>query len=207
MWVFLAAFGPPSMSPDKRSVDEQVLARLAQGDHGAFEELYARHATLIFLFALRLLHNRAEAEDVVQDVFTQAWTEAARYNSTRGAVAAWMLMLTRSRAIDRMRARRGIPRGPGDLHDAVSLAHAAPPPDMQLLTNEETRMLRSALALLPVKQRSALQLAYYEDLTHSEIANRLKEPLGTVKSRIRQAVIKLRGLLQRARRRSNRRGT
>ena len=207
MWVFLAAFGPSSVSPDNRSVDERALARVAQGDRAALEELYARHATLIFLFALRLLHNRAEAEDVVQDVFTQAWTEAARYNSTLGAVAAWMLMLTRSRAVDRMRARRGILRRPGDLHELVCLAHAAPPPDMQLLTDEETQMLRGALALLPVKQRSALQLAYYEDLTHSEIADRLKEPLGTVKSRIRQAVIKLRGVLQRAHRRSNRRGT
>ena len=205
MWVFLAAFGPSSMSPDNRSVDEQALERMAQGDRAALEELYARHATVIFLFALRLLHDRAEAEDVVQDVFTQAWTQAARYNSTRGAVAAWMLMLTRSRAIDHMRARRGIKRRAGELPQAVCFADARPP-DMQLLTAEETRLLQSALALLPLKQRSALQLAYYEDLTHSEIAERLKEPLGTVKSRIRQAVIKLRGVLKPAHRRSNRRG-
>jgi RNA polymerase sigma-70 factor (ECF subfamily) len=183
------------VSQGDRSADERALARMARGDHEALAELYDRHATAIFSFALRILHDRAEAEDVVQEVFAQAWTQAARYDTTRGAVAAWMLMLTRSRAIDRLRARRSSPDGAIDLPAAAGASDAAMAPDMQLLSGEQVRLLKNALADLPAEQRTALELAYYEGLTHTEISERLKEPLGTVKTRIRQAIIKLREAL------------
>jgi RNA polymerase sigma-70 factor (ECF subfamily) len=103
-----------------------------------------------------------------------------------------MLMMTRSRAIDRLRARRARPDSAGESADTGNLADTGPTQDLQLLSNEEVARLREALEGLPAPQRAALELAYYEGLTHAEIADRLSEPLGTVKTRIRQAVIKLR---------------
>ena len=194
MWV-LAILGPSPASHDDRMSDERALARMARGDRDALAELYDRHARAIFSLALRILQDRAEAEDIVQDVFTQAWSQAARYDIGRGAVAAWMLMLTRSRAIDRLRSKRARPENAADLHDADNIADTAVPQDLQLLSAEQVTRLQKALAELPVLQRTALELAYYEGLTHAEISERLGEPLGTVKTRIRQAVIKLREAL------------
>jgi RNA polymerase sigma-70 factor, ECF subfamily len=194
MWV-LAILGPSPASHDDRMSDERVLARMARGDRDALAELYDRHARAIFSLALRILQDRAEAEDVVQDVFTQAWIQAARYDIGRGAVAAWMLMLTRSRAIDRLRSKRARPENAADLQDADNIPDTAVPQDLQLLSAEQVTRLQKAVAELPVLQRTALELAYYEGLTHAEISDRLGDPLGTVKTRIRQAVIKLREAL------------
>jgi RNA polymerase sigma-70 factor (ECF subfamily) len=192
MWVPLAVLGPSPLSQDDRVADERALARMAGGDRDALGELYDRHARLIFSLALRILQNRAEAEDVVQEVFTQAWTQAARYDTRRGAVAAWMLMLTRSRAIDRLRSKHAGAERPADLRDAAHIPDTAMRQDTQLLSTEQIAQVQKALAELPLVQRTALELAYYEGLTHAEIAQRLNEPLGTIKTRIRQAVIKLR---------------
>lgn len=193
MWVILAVLGRlASSSEEERLADRAALARMAHGDESALAELYDRHARLVFSLALRILQNRADAEDVVQEVFAQVWTQARRYEGERGAVAAWMLMMARSRAIDRLRARRARPETGGDTPATQNVADAAPTQDLLLLSNEEVRKLREALDALPALQRAALELSYYEGLTHVEIADRLSEPLGTVKTRIRQAVIKLR---------------
>ena len=193
MWLILAVIGrPASASEEERLADRAALARMARGDESALAELYDRHARLVFSLALRILQNRADAEDVVQEVFSQVWTQARRYESERGSVAAWMLMMARSRAIDRLRSRRARPETGGQTPATQNVADAAPTQDLQLLSNEEVAKLREALDVLPAVQRTALELAYYEGLTHAEIAERLSEPLGTVKTRIRQAVIKLR---------------
>jgi RNA polymerase sigma-70 factor, ECF subfamily len=193
MWVILAVLGrSASSSEEERLADRAALARMARGDESALAELYDRHARLVFSLALRILQNRADAEDVVQEVFAQVWTQARRYEGERGAVAAWMLMMARSRAIDRLRARRARPETGADTPVTQNVADAAPTQDLLLLSNEEVRKLREALDALPAVQRAALELSYYEGLTHVEIADRLSEPLGTVKTRIRQAVIKLR---------------
>jgi len=193
MWVILAVTGRSASAAEMEQLaDRAALSRMARGDESALAELYDRHARLVFSLALRILQNRADAEDVVQEVFAQVWAQAGRYDDARGAVAAWMLMMTRSRAIDRLRARRARPDTSGDASDARNLADLAPTQDLQLLSNEEVVRLREALDALPAAQRAALELAYYEGLTHAEIADRLSEPLGTVKTRIRQAVIKLR---------------
>ena len=191
MWVLLAVFGS-STTQESRQADQASLARIARGDQLAFAELYDRHARLVFSLALRILQDRSDAEDVVQEVFAQVWAQAARYDPGRGAVAAWMLMLARSRAIDRLRARRARPESAAEPSFAESVADSSATQDLELLSSEQVARLQRALQELPEAQRKALELAYYEGLTHAEVATRLSEPLGTVKTRIRQAVIKLR---------------
>jgi RNA polymerase sigma-70 factor, ECF subfamily len=193
MWVLLAVLGRPAApSNEERLADQAALRRMAQGDHSALAELYDRNARLVFSLALRILQNRADAEDVVQEVFAQVWTQAGRYDTTRGAVAAWMLTMARSRAIDRLRSRNSRPETPSETRIVEDLPDTAPRQDLDLLSAEQVEILQRALNELPIPQRMALELAYYEGLTHAEIADRLSEPLGTVKTRIRQAVIRLR---------------
>ena len=158
-------------------------------------ELYDRHARPIYSLALRILGDETEAEDIVQEVFSQAWKQAARYNASRGAVGAWLLTLTRSRAIDRLRAKRARPGDVSDERVADQLVDAGPPADLLVLSSEQVARVRAALDELPLLQRAAIELAYYEGLTHAEIADRLEQPLGTVKTRIRLAMLKLRDVL------------
>jgi RNA polymerase sigma-70 factor (ECF subfamily) len=195
MWLFLWAVvdraGQPRRGADDRLADQAALERIAGGDHNALAELYDRHARAIYSLALRILKNQADAEDIVQEVLSQAWRQASRYDAARGNVAAWLLTLARSRAIDRLRARRARPDrdaepAPADIADrTVSV-------DLQLLSAEQVARVRAALDALPLLQRLAIELAYYEGLTHTEIAERLEQPLGTVKTRIRLAMMKLR---------------
>ena len=177
---------------DDRLADQAVLARVARGDHDAFADLYGRHARPVYSLALRILQDRAEAEDIVQEVFSQAWVQSARYDATRGPVVAWLLTLTRSRAIDRLRTRRARPDMFAGEQVAADLTDPSATPDLQVVSTEQVGYVRAALDKLPLLQRIALELAYYEGLTHAEIAERLEQPLGTVKTRIRQAMITLR---------------
>ena len=158
-------------------------------------ELYDRHARPIYSLAMRILGDTTEAEDVVQEVFSQAWRQASRYSASRGAVGAWLLTITRSRAIDRLRARRARPGGVNDDRVAEQLPDVGPPADSQVLSSEQVARVRAALDELPLLQRAAIELAFFEGLTHAEIADRLEQPLGTVKTRIRLAMLKLRDVL------------
>ena len=128
-------------------------------------------------------------------MFAQVWAQAGRYDASRGAVAAWMVMLTRSRAIDKLRAKRARPDAAADAGAAESVVDLTAAQDLELLSAEQVTRLQRGLKELPEAQRTALELAYYEGLTHVEVAARLAEPLGTVKTRIRQAVLKLREVL------------
>lgn len=195
MWIVLAALdGSARMGrwADDRRADQAVIKRLADGDQDALGELYDRHARSVYALALRILQDPADAEDIVQEVFAQAWKQATRYDVTRGAVGAWLLTVARSRAIDRLRARRARPDRAGLEHAPTHLVDPLAAPDSQLASSEQVRVVRAALAALPLLQRVALELAYYEGLTHTEIAEQLEQPLGTVKTRIRQALLKLR---------------
>ncbi len=195
-WAVVARSDASTHEADSSDIDRMRLARIAQGDGDALAELYDRYARPVYSLALRILRDARDAEDVVQEVFAQAWRQASRYTATRGAVAAWLLTLARSRAIDRLRARRARPEGASDDAAALRLMDASPPIEHQLLSAEQIARVRAALGDLPVLQRVAIELAYFEGLSHVEIADHLEQPLGTVKTRIRLAMGKLRETLR-----------
>lgn len=177
------------------NTDVELLAGLAAGNMDAASALYDRYASQIYALARRILRDEGDAEDVVQEVFSQAWRTAERYESGRASVIGWLLMMTRTRAIDRIRARQARPdMRPDALPD--SLASTTEPASAMLLHAEEAGQVRKALDALPAAQRTALQLAYYEGLTQMEIADRLSEPLGTIKTRTRTALSTLRQRLR-----------
>src|SRR5947209_5821040 len=191
MWILWAVLSAPAAS----AADRAALDRLARKDGEALAELYDRHARLVYSLALRILRDTADAEDIVQEVFSQVWNQAARYDRARGNVAAWLVMLTRSRSIDRLRRRQSRPEAPSAESEAVNLSDTAPSADEQLMASVRAQAVRSAIDALPLLQRLAIELAFYEGLTHVEIAERLEQPLGTVKTRIRQGLLTLRSRL------------
>ena len=162
-----------------------LIRRLGRGDHQALGEFYDLYAGLVNGLAVRILRDRAEAEDAVQEVFVQVWQQASRFDPARGTPEAWLCTMARSRALDRLRRRSSRREDPEQ--DGGSATHAP--------RNEEALAVRKALDGLPEDQRRALELAYYEGLTQSEIAEHLSQPLGTVKTRIRAAMIRLRDVL------------
>ena len=165
---------------------------MAGGDSSALAALYDRHARAIYSLALRILADAAEAEDVVQDVFTQAWRQATRYDASRAPVVGWLMIMTRARSLDRLRRRRA--RIATTEMDPATPHPKDPDADQETLaiTAEQADRLRGALRDLPDGQRAAIELAYYEGLSQSDIAARLQQPLGTVKTRIRTGLLKLR---------------
>jgi RNA polymerase sigma-70 factor (ECF subfamily) len=183
------------MWAEDRQADQDTLRRIAAGEQNALAELYDRHARSIYSLALRILQDSADAEDVVQDVFSQAWRHASRYDTTRGVVGAWLLTIARSRAIDRLRAKRARPDHVADERVTLEIAGADVSAERALISAEQITRVRHALDALPAVQRAAVDLAYYQGMTHAEIAERLDQPLGTVKTRIRQALLKLRDAL------------
>jgi RNA polymerase sigma-70 factor, ECF subfamily len=170
--------------------DIDVVQRLAAGDRDAVAELYDRHAARVLGLAYRIVRNSSDAEDVVQEVFAQAWRTAPNYEPSRGTVAGWLQMMARTRAIDRLRSRQAR-RDDGESKLEAMPAAAAPQSD-RLIADEQAARVRDALLTLPADQRAALELAYFEGLTQTEIAARLQTPLGTVKTRIRSALATLR---------------
>ena len=171
-------------------VDERALSdRLARGDREALSALYATHASVVFAVVQRLVRNRAEAEELVQETFLEAWRRAAHYQPERANVAAWLVTIAKSRAIDRLRSK-------GTVDRTLDVERRAAPeasklPDEVLDAARARTLVRAQVAKLPVEQRALLELAWDEGLSQSEIAAKTGLPLGTVKTRTRAALLTL----------------
>jgi len=178
--------------PDTESA---LLARVARGDERALAALYDRLSTRAYGLALRITGNQAAAEDAVQEAFLRLWRRADHYDAGRGSARPWFLQLVRNVAIDQVRSRSA--RGRRDTRDAPDASDQTPPasPEETVAQGERATRVRTALEELPPEQRRALEIAYFEGLSHSEIAEREGMPLGTVKTRIRAGMTRLRALL------------
>src|SRR5436190_2993970 len=184
-----------------RAPDRSLIERIASGDERALGDLYDRHGRMTYALAFAIVRERADAEEVVVDAFGQAWRTAPQFDPARGTVAAWLATITRTRALDLLRARgrraRAVERAArGDVDGlAVPLGGVAVAPDREMEQREASGLVRRSLAELPEAQRRVIELAYFGGLTQNEIATELQEPLGTVKTRMRAGMEKLRGSL------------
>jgi RNA polymerase sigma-70 factor (ECF subfamily) len=185
------------LTPERAQADTHeaaLLRSVARGDERAFAALYDSYSAILFGFILRILNSRAEAEDVLQEVFLQVWQRAAQFDETRGRPFTWMVTLARSRAIDRLRATASRERAATASAAETETTLAADAVE-ETLRSEQAETVRRALSAIPEEQRRALMLAYVEGLSQSEIAERLRQPLGTVKTRMRSGLMKLRELM------------
>jgi RNA polymerase sigma-70 factor (ECF subfamily) len=200
VWSRLDAW-PMHSGPQSSAADTELVARAGSGDERAMTDLYDRYGSIVYTVAYRVVGERADAEEVVVEAFAQAWRDAERFEAGRGSVAAWLTMIARSRALDLVRARGRRERL------AVSAATAAPDaggggadpsanPADRAEEDERRRMVRQAMETLSPPQRQAIELAFFEGLSQSEIADRLGEPLGTIKTRVRLGMQKLREVLR-----------
>lgn len=179
----------PSQIPD-----DDLLHAIARGDESALAACYDRYRVILFSQILRILNDRQEAEDCLQEVFLQVWRRARDFDTARGRAFTWLVTIARSRALDRLRAS-------GSRLRLATEAAQLPRDEMgdaaaEAAQSEAVAIVRKALAELPEEQRRTLLLAYFEGLTQTEIAARLGDPLGTVKTRMRAGMIKLRELLK-----------
>jgi len=171
-----------------------LIQQVAQQDREAFSELYDRCSSLVFTLAIRMLKVRSDAEDLLQEVFVQVWRQASNYSADRGSPEAWIINIARSRAIDKIRSIRRMEKSfvltgdPARAESSDNVESSAAESEVRLTMN-------SALASLPEAQRRVLELAYFDGLSQSEIAARLAEPLGTVKTRMRSGIQRLRDIL------------
>jgi RNA polymerase sigma-70 factor, ECF subfamily len=189
-----------SLRPSGRTApeDEVLLARVAAGDSRALETLYDRYSRIVYSTALRMLGAADLAEEVVQETFWRVWRRSGTFQPGRGQVSSWILGIAHNLAIDELRRQRARPTPVYDEEDRpvlrdiedhrIDVAGAA-------IEEEQRRLINAALAQIPAEQREAIELAYFAGLSQSEIAMRLKNPLGTVKTRIRLGLQKLRDVL------------
>jgi len=179
--------------PDQRW--DRLVQRMAGGDHDALAALYDATCGPVLAIVGRIVKDDATAEEVTGDVYVQAWQQAARFDASRGGVLAWLLAIARTRAIDRVRVGVVARETREPVERAAHVPCGRPGPEDACAVDQRRRHVRAALAILPLEQREAIELAYYDGLSHSEIADRLEQPLGTVKTRIRLAMTKLRDTL------------
>jgi RNA polymerase sigma-70 factor (ECF subfamily) len=175
-------------------VSAALLRRIQSRDAAALGELYDQTGRRLYALASKLVRSREDAEEIVCDVFTQVWNDAARYDPGRASVLGWMLMICRSRSLDRLRQRRHTAR-PVDIAEADTLADPAPGPEDVLSLLEQGTRVHAALASLPDDRRELLSLAFLRGLSHQEIADLKRLPLGTVKSHVRRSLLELRAAL------------
>jgi RNA polymerase sigma-70 factor (ECF subfamily) len=194
--VFLAVLTPKQS--DDVSSDTALVHRLLQRDVRAFEQLYDRHSRIVYGLVLRILQQASTSEEVVQDVFLQLWRNAGQYQSGRGPFVPWLLTLARNRALDNLRLKSERQRRREDQTEELPAIAQAPEYEKALDEKRRAEVVRSLIGALSAQQKKAIEMAYFEGLSHSEIAAALQEPLGTVKSWIRNGLLRLKEGLQAA---------
>jgi RNA polymerase sigma-70 factor, ECF subfamily len=201
--LFLFAMLVPPHNDPARMEDEALIQSIADGQSAALGVLYDRYGRLVFSLAYQILNDVAAAEEITQEVFMQIWTKAGTFQSSLGKVSTWLTSVTRHRAIDNLRRRRIRPEGhradwdlsaEGDNPQWIDPLNVA----TQVENRFQRQSIRQAIAQLPKEQQQALALAFFQGLSHQEIADATGEPLGTVKTRIRLAMQKLRQMLDRS---------
>ena len=196
-----SASDPSHAQPD----DLALMQRISQSDRSAFSDFYDRYSSLVYTVCLRVLHKREEAEDVMIDVFRELWERSDRYHPSRASPRTYLMTVTRSRAIDRFRKLGSRPKPSVDTDQLGNVVNGKTSPSRgqggpagAVILREQQTQLQAVMEELDPLQRQAIELAYYEGLSHSEIAQKLESPLGTVKTRIRQGIIRLRDRLNTA---------
>ena len=183
----------PAKSDDARERLVDALVRVARGDRAALGDVYSATSAKLFGVCLRILPDREEAEDVLQEAYLTVWRKAAAFDPSRGSPITWLVTLARNRALDRLRSRRTISSEPIDLAETV--ADEAIPADSLIEKNQEAARLAACLRELQPADTILIRAAFYQGSSYPELADRAALPLGTVKSRIRRALLKLRGCL------------
>lgn len=194
--VFLTALLPTANR--EVSPDATLVHKVLQRDVGAFEQLYDRHSGAVYGLVLRILQQAGTAEEVVQDVFLQLWRNAAQYDSARGPFLPWLFTLARNRALDTLRLKGERRRRREVQTEELPPVAAAPEYEKRLDEKRRAERVRALMGSLHAQQKRAIELAYFEGLSHTEIAESLKEPLGTVKSWIRNGLLRMKEELQAA---------
>jgi RNA polymerase sigma-70 factor (ECF subfamily) len=182
---------------DDRAIELDLLARVAKRERVAFEQLYARYSNILYATAMKFLKQDADAQDVVQDVFIQIWDKAKLYDPTKGKPLTWALTMTRNRSIDRIRAIQRRTRLRDDFESETVADESAGVREAlsEVDASEKSQILRDAVGRLSPEQRKVIELAFFGGLTQSEVADRLGEPLGTIKARARRGLMKLKEIL------------
>jgi RNA polymerase sigma-70 factor (ECF subfamily) len=192
--VFLAALTPKQH--DDAALDAALVQQVLRRDMRAFEQLYDRHCRLVYGLVFRIVQQAGTAEELVQDVFLQLWRNASLYDASRGPFLPWLLTMARNRALDNLRLKSERQRRREDQTEELPGSCAAPEFEKQLDEKRRATRVRELMTNLQPQQKRAIELAYFEGLSHSEIADTLKEPLGTVKSWIRNGLLRIREGLQ-----------
>lgn len=191
----------PAHTSDEQAMEVDLIRRIGRGDRVGFEEFYEKYSGLVVGTACRVLNDLTDAEDVAQEVFVMIWEKAGMYDPARGKPLTWVVTMTRNKAIDRLRSLQRRFRLRDELESQADPADfiAERAPVEELENTERDVMLRRAVEKLTRDQREAIEMAYFGGMTQQEIADRLGEPLGTVKARIRRGLMRLRRLAAQAR--------
>lgn len=185
-------------TPDRHPADDELVHRVAAGDSEALAQLFKRYSGAVYSLAYRMLNDREGAEELLNEAFVRVWRQAPSFDARKAKFSTWLMSIARNLGIDQLRSRRARPQRSDPLTpDDAELDRADESVDVErdVWNSERRRLIRQALQELPPAQRQALELAYFEGLTHSEISARLGDPLGTTKTRIRLGLQKLRDLL------------
>lgn len=196
-----SGYAPPGIAGNAAltgSSDLELMTRLKARDAAAMSLLYDRYAAPLHALALRIAGNPVDSAEIVQEVFIQVWRQADHFEAGRGSVIGWLFMIARTRALDSVRARtrRGQVEQETDPESPVEAIEPQPSPEASVLSGESASEVKAALTTLSVPERKVLELAYYEDLSHAQIAQALQLPLGTVKTHIARGLRKLRSVVQ-----------